>query len=144
MSDLDIYIVSHHSVIFLLLSHYLSSFIPKWIRQQHILFFFLFIVIPSSASRKALFKYIFECLTHSKKRSFCYGLTARSQYEPVVITWRNGGELLQKTLQWLVCLLHANELPLRHHVSAFRWNNYRTYKGFSHLIGKSLYIWNSI
>ena len=32
---------------------------------------------------------------------------------------------LGKSLQWIICLLHINELPLRHLFLLFRWCNHR-------------------
>lgn len=98
-------------------------------------------VTPSSGSSKAISKAIFECLNarsvdlNSVKVVGCDGT--------VVNTGHNGGairqleELLQKPLQWLVCLFHTNELLLRHlfqHLDGATTGP----KCFSGLIGKSL------
>ncbi|KAG0719329.1 hypothetical protein GWK47_007306 [Chionoecetes opilio] len=75
-------------------------------------------VTPSSGSSKAISKVIFECLAarsvdlHNVKVVGCDGTAVNTGHNGGVI--RQLEELLQKPLQWLVCLLHANELPVRH------------------------------
>lgn len=75
-------------------------------------------VMPSSGSSKAISKAIFECLTvrsvdlDSVKVVGCDGTAVNTGHNGGVI--RQFEELLQKPLQWLVCLLHTNELLLRH------------------------------
>ena len=61
----------------------------------------------------------------------------------VINTWQTGGVIrlmeqkLEKPLQWLICQLHANELPLRHLLQHLDGRTARPH-GFSGPIDKSL------
>ena len=128
-----------------------KSFITTELEEHYVLVgepggYYLTHLSPPNGKGRVLDKEIFDSISDTE---LCRNLMILGSDGTASMTGRFNGcirameELVQRPLQWAICLLHTNELPLRHVFSKLDGTT-KSPNSFSGLIGSKLHVDDSV